>query len=436
MRLAESIPYRPGEEASLLTRLESRPAVFALFFSAAPSLSAASPLAASEPPPYLSRSCDLRRRLARLLGESWGKSKRLNLRSITRRIEFQYVGSNFEAQWFLYHLTRQYYSRLYRKRLRLSPPALLKIDLRNRFPRCYPTRRLANDGSIYYGPFPSRAAAEHFAAAFLDLFKIRRCVENLHPDPSHPGCIYSQMKMCLAPCFKGCTDDEYQQELGRVISFLDASGRPLLEALREERDRASQTLDFESAERAHRKIEKINEVLRSRPELVCNLGQLHALLVLPGAAPRSVTFFRMTGCELRGPATLSLDENVSSPKPLDQLLDRLAASLAPAFAPPTSPVPPQNTLPGSNPLQPRHAILTTEASKLLLPSHSPLEESASSREAHRAPARSAAWEHLALLSRWYYSSTREGDLMMLPADGALPHRRLIRLCRKMLTHAG
>jgi excinuclease ABC subunit C len=429
MRLAQSISCRPGEEARLPTALESRPAVFALFFPVAPVSGSASAIAAHEPPPYLSRSRDLRRRLARLLGKSSGKSKLLNLRSITRRIEFQYVGSNFEAQWLLYLLNRQFYPRLYRQRLRLKAPALLKINFRNRFPRCYPTRRLASDGSIYYGPFPSRAAAERFAAEFLDLFKIRRCVEDLHPDPSHPGCIYSQMKMCLAPCFMGCTEEEYRQELSRVVSFLDAAGRPLIGSLRDERERASQALDFESAERAHRKIERVNEVLRSRPDLVRNLDQLQALIVLPGAAPRTVTFFRVAGCELSGPATLLLDENVSSPGPLDQQLDRLAASLSPAAA--HQP----HAIRGST----APHVIPSEAGNPLSLRGRPREESASPRESQGAGARSAgsaSWEHLALLSRWYYSSYREGDLIMLPPDGALPHRRLIRLCRKILAHGG
>jgi hypothetical protein len=43
------------------------------------------------------------------------------------------------------------------------------------------------------------------------------------------------------------------------------------------------------------------------------------------------------------------------------------------------------------------------------------------------------WEHLSLLARWFYSSFREGELVMLNADQAIPHSRLIRICRKLLT---
>jgi excinuclease ABC subunit C len=278
-------------------------------------------------------------------------------------------------------LNRAYYPGTYRQRLRLKPPALLKINLRNRFPRCYPTRRLSKDGSLYYGPFPSRAAAERFAAEFLDLFLIRRCVEDLVPDPSHPGCIYSQMKMCLAPCFAGCTDADYQQEVSRVVSFLDAEGQPLLRGLQAERAQAAETLEFELAAKLHRRIEKVQDVLRQKPGIARNLSQLHGVLVARSVEPNRVVFFRISSGEVRGPVEFSFDENDPSPLPLDQ---RLHAALDPVARPEQ----------GSD--------------------GGPL------------------WEHLSLLSRWYFSSFRQGELLLLPPSQEIPHARLIRLCRKVL----
>ncbi|MFB3922424.1 MAG: hypothetical protein ACE145_11920 [Terriglobia bacterium] len=278
-------------------------------------------------------------------------------------------------------LNRFYYPGHFRQRLRLKPPTLLKVNLKNRFPRCYPTRRISNDGSLYYGPFPTRLAAERFSSEFLDLFKVRRCVEELTPDPSHPGCIYSQMHMCLAPCFAGCTDQEYQDEVSRVVDFLDADGRSLIRTLEGDRTKASEALEFEQAAKLHRRAEKVHEVLRQKPGLVRNLRDLHAVIVERGAEPKDVLFFRVRAGELRGPVTLSLDENVPSPVPLDRQLRELLDPLAP----PDEPLP------------------------------------------ERPP-----WEHLCLLSRWFYSSFRQGEILMLQANQAIPHARLIRLCRKIL----
>ena len=138
MRLPFSVPFDPNNEPeSFFESFPPRPAVFALF----PSDSGVAS------PPYLTRTRDLRRRLGRLLSPKRENSRMFNLRGFTRRVEWQVVGSAFEAQWLNYLLNKQYYPRQYRFRLRLKPPALLKLNLRNRFPRCYPTRRLLKDGA-------------------------------------------------------------------------------------------------------------------------------------------------------------------------------------------------------------------------------------------------------------------------------------------------
>ena len=80
----------------------------------------------------------------------------------------------------------------------------------------------------YFGPFATRVAAEKFANDSLDFFKMRRCTDDLQPDPAFPGCIYSEMKMCLAPCFKGCTDEEYAAEVARVQEYFSSGGHSLV----------------------------------------------------------------------------------------------------------------------------------------------------------------------------------------------------------------
>jgi excinuclease ABC subunit C len=373
MKLENSLKFDPSADSeAFFEQFEHRAAVFALF---------PDPGTMPGAPPYIGRTQDLHRRLRRVLRKPEGNSRLLNLRGMTHSVEYQYAGSGFEMQWLVYHLSRYYYPRQYRARLRLKAPALLKLNLRNRFPRLYPTRRISNDGSLYYGPFPSRAVSERFAGEFLDLFKIRRCVEDLDPDPAHPGCIYSQMRMCLAPCFQGCSDSEYQDEVMRVVECLAAEGKSLKRQLATQRDQASEELDFERAAQLHRKVEKLHAALSLKPEPVRNINDLHAVLVLPGAQPKTISFFLMCSGKLRGPALLDLGENVSSPLSLDE----------------------------------RFRLLFDE----LL-----------GREDNFTAA--SSWEHLSLFARWYYSSFREGELVMLSSPSQIPHARLIRICRKLV----
>ena len=121
---------------------------------------------------------------------------------------------------------------------------------------------------LFYGPFQSRAAAEKFMNDSLDFFKMRRCVDDLQPDPKFPGCIYSEMKMCLAPCFKGCTDQEYSAEVNRVQAYFDSGGESLVREFSAQRDAASANLAFEEAAAIHVRLEKLKPVLSQFPEIV------------------------------------------------------------------------------------------------------------------------------------------------------------------------
>lgn len=382
MRLAFEEPFDPASEPDF-ERFPAAPAVFVLFTSSAGEVS-------QEASPYVGRTRNLKWRLGRLLGKPESGMRRLNLRAITRRIAYQPVGSYFEAQWLLFELSRLYDPAHYQRRLRLKPPALVKVKLRNRFPRCYVSTRLANDGSLYFGPFPSRAAAEEYMGGFLDLFKLRRCVPNLDPDPSFPGCIYSQMKKCLAPCFMGCTDDEYAAETHRVVAFLQSNGETLETELAAERGQASNLLEFELASRAHSRLEEASRVSRLRPALVREISSLDAIVLLRGAGEKAVTFFRVTGGTIHGPGSLSLAANTSSPVPLDTQIQQVLAALV-----------------------------------------EPARDSGSGSVRRGLP----PWEHLSLLARWYYSSSRLGEIVMLPASRQIPHARMVRLCRKIVEQA-
>ena len=143
-------------------------------------------------------------------------------------------------------------------------------------------------------------AAEKFANDSLDLFKMRRCTDDLNPDPAFPGCIYSEMKMCLAPCFKGCTDEEYAAEVGRVQQYFASGGQSLVREIERQRDEASANLDFEGAAALHVRLEKVKAAVSQLPEIVRRLDDLNGVMVQPSAESESVELFKIVaGTHLR-----------------------------------------------------------------------------------------------------------------------------------------
>jgi len=293
--LIHALAFDPANPAPTLAALPECPGVFALFGADA------------KAEPYLARTTNLRRRLKRFLDARPTQTKRLQLAERVARIEYTPTGSDFESDLALYNATWQAFGERARKRLHLRAPFFLRMTVRNRYPRVYATNTITEAAAEnLYGPFPSRNAAERYCDEALNLFQLRRCHEELHPDPTFPGCVYSEMKMCLAPCFQGCTDDRYAEEAARAQAFLETGGRSLLEELAEERDRASEELDFEKAAAVHARIQKVEAVAALASEVVRPLAQLRAVIIQPAAqaegAPGRVALFLLSAGQLTGPA--------------------------------------------------------------------------------------------------------------------------------------
>jgi len=371
--LTERLQFCPEADAEVFSTVSDAPAVFLLRGEDASS------------EPYVSKTANLRRRLQRLLSPPEEHTRRLNLRHRVRWIEYTLTGSDFESGFILYQILRAAFPKTYSNRLRLRFAPLVKLHLENEFPRASITTRLGrmSGKNVYYGPFASRVAAEKFMNDALDFFKMRRCVEDLRPDPKFPGCIYSEMKMCLAPCFRGCTDDEYRAEVVRVEDFLDSRGESLKRQLAGERDGASAKMEFETAAAIHARLDKLTPVLQQLPEFVRRIDEAHAVIVQKSVQnsvqkaehAESVAFFRVDGGAIAGPREFPISDTEHTKSQSMEARIQAALSEFPAAKP------------------------------------------ASAIE---------RMEHLAILKRWCYRGTRAGEIFFADAKGELPMRRLVR----------
>jgi excinuclease ABC subunit C len=366
--LRASLEFDPARDSEFFAAVPAKPAVFLL-------------RGPEGSEPYVSKTSNLRRRMQRLLSAPEERTKRLNLRGRVKALEYSPVASDFEAQFCLYRTLREVFPSTYSDRLKLRFAPLLRLILENEYPRVAVTTRIQSmkAKSAYYGPFASRVAAEKFGNDALDFFLLRRCTDDLHPDPAFPGCIYSEMKMCLAPCFKGCTDERYSEETARVREFFESGGRSLLRQFEMERNAASESLEFERAAELHTKIEKLKTVVQQASELARNIESIDGVMVQPSQEPESVTLLKIQGGFLSDaiPFHVTPRLQVGQVKTPQSMEGRLSEALAG--------IPEQK------------------------------------------PASAYEWmEHLALLKRWYYRTSKTGELFLTDEKGDLPWRRLVR----------
>ncbi len=292
--LPHTLPFDPADAKAALGQLPTSAAVFALYGADA------------HAEPYIGRTPNLRGRLERLLQPSAKHPRRLQLAGRVRRIAWRLTGSDFESLLAQFALLEEIYGEKALQRMHLGAPAFVRFLGSNRYPRITVTNRPSQrEADWSYGPFPSRAAAERYADEALKLFLLRRCVEELDPNPAHPGCVYSEMKMCLAPCYQGCTDERYGEESAGVERFLATRGESRLVTLRTQRDEASTNLEFETAAAIHTQVQRVEAVRGLAAELVRPLSQLRALILQASQEPDEVAVFAFEGGRLRGPVGFS-----------------------------------------------------------------------------------------------------------------------------------
>jgi len=331
---------------------------------------------AREGRPHLGRTNILRRRLTRMF-DKW------KLGEVSSRIDYWPTASRLE-QWMLsYQLALDVFADEPERALRLPKPAYVKLLMANPFARTQVTTRLSGAQNVFFGPFATRGMADQFEAQLLDQFQLRRCQEDLAPAADHPGCIYGEMQRCLRPCQLAVSSEEYASEAARVADFLTTRGQSTLERTIVQRDRASQQLEFELAAQLHSRYDKLAALARQPGELPGSSARLSGVAVTASTEPDSVMLWFLRNGAWLAPVTFSLAPIVDKPASLDSRLREIIAGL--------------------------------DAPKLPL----------AQRE-----------QHLALLAKWFYSSWRDGEWLVIEDFEAAPFRKLVNAIHRVARGTG
>jgi excinuclease UvrABC nuclease subunit len=434
----EQIPFDPENPKTALLQLPQGSAVFALYGAEA------------KDEPYIGRTPNLRGRLERLLQPSAKHPRRLQLAGRVRRIAFRRTGSDFESLVIQFSLLEDVFGAKVLERMHLRAPVFVRFLGGNPYPRIVVTNKPSQrEADWAYGPFASRAAAERFGEEALKLFLLRRCTDDLNPDPSHPGCVYSEMKMCLAPCYKGCTDERYAEEAAGVRDFLATRGESKLVVLRSERDAASADLAFEEAATLHAQVQKVEAVKALAPEIVQPMSKLRAVILQPPAvgpsspsAPEAeVSMFMYANGRLRGPVGFStIGMRIQNEQSGSSSLFAQPMALEPMVEKVNSEQWTVEQKQGSGNReqgQETHAASRVARTMLEARMEAVLEELMEEKDLPNAVVRQG---HLALLKRWYYRPEvkREGEVCFPDEDGRWPIKALLRgvgrVAAKALAH--
>ena len=136
------------------------------------------------------------------------------------------------------------------------------------FPRVLITRRVLDDGSYYYGPFPEAFALRKLIKFLKGLFKVRDCKKMDGP------CLNYQIELCNAPCDKRITEQEYKKLVDNISFFFEGKYDEIMDALKLEMQEAAQKHEFEKAAVLRDQLNSVEDVLeKQKMEFTRSLDQ-------------------------------------------------------------------------------------------------------------------------------------------------------------------
>ncbi|MGQ0538869.1 MAG: excinuclease ABC subunit UvrC [Gemmatimonadaceae bacterium] len=123
----------------------------------------------------------------------------------------------------------------------------VKVTVQEPFPRVLVTRRLLNDGALYFGPYTDVGAMRRALNVVRRIFTVRSCHYALPNDAPDRPCLDYHIGKCRAPCVGWQNASDYRAMIDEVVLFLEGRTSEVMQRVRERMQAASQATDFERA---------------------------------------------------------------------------------------------------------------------------------------------------------------------------------------------
>jgi len=136
----------------------------------------------------------------------------------------------------------------------------IKLTVNEPYPRVLLTRRVRNDGALYFGPFLPASLARSLIKIIHRHFQLRTCSIPIDGKLRRP-CLEFHIDRCLGPCVEGlCSREEYQHAVQDVILLLEGKNEQLITQLTAKMHEAAAQEHFEAAAFFRDRIQLVREL--------------------------------------------------------------------------------------------------------------------------------------------------------------------------------
>ena len=142
----------------------------------------------------------------------------------------------------------------------------VKITLGEDFPRIVRTRKLARDGSRYFGPYASASSVDETLKLLRKIFPFRTCNLDI-PEGKRVlerPCLLYYINRCQGPCIQAIGKAEYRATIDQIVDFLEGKQEPIAAQLRREMEEHSAALRFEQAAATRDKLRAVERTMEQQ----------------------------------------------------------------------------------------------------------------------------------------------------------------------------
>ena len=200
---------------------------------------------------YVGKAKNLKRRVHSYFNKQQQSRKVSVLVSRIADIRFTVVNSEMEALLLENNFIKQYKPRynILLKDDKTYPWICIKNE---KFPRIFLTRKKVNDGSTYFGPYPSVMTAKTLLEMLRQLYPIRNCKlilrqENIKNGHYRP-CLEYHIGNCKAPCDGSISEDDYNEMIYNVKKVIKGNIQEVLRDMKSKMMAHAAKLEFEQAQ--------------------------------------------------------------------------------------------------------------------------------------------------------------------------------------------
>jgi len=230
---------------------------------------------------YVGKAKRLRRRLASYFQKSTGLTPKTRaLVGRVRSVDVLLTGTEKEALLLEEGLIKKHRPR-YNVVLKDDKQyVLFRLDRQAEFPRLAITRKVVRDGSVYFGPFTSGAAAKTTWKLLGKVFPLRKCSDHVFRNRVRP-CLYHHLHQCLGPCVLDVDRGVYMDMVRRVEMLLSGRSGELILDLEHRMAEASAAMEYERAAQLRDQIRAVRQTVEGQVA-VCQDNRDRDVLGLAG----------------------------------------------------------------------------------------------------------------------------------------------------------